>query len=317
VEERGWHHATLTAFASPIVAGRMLRLTAEQIQNAIGISGCRHVTLGSVSAGELTMIKNTADPLATQSGMLAALFAEKGYTGPAHIIDGLEGLAHCMGPEWKLEILTEGLGDSWRIAQCGMKAFPTEALTHAPLSALLYLVREHDLAPEQVQRVTVHTLSRAADILSDPSKYDPRTRETADHSLPYVLAAALVDRQVTPGSFTMEKIMNPRIRQQLKKVELAADPDIDAAFPGLQRTIVKVVLTDGRTLTHQLEYPKGDPRNPLTDAEVEDKFLSLTCDILPRRAQERLKNEIWNLERLGAVSDLMALTQVGRPKAEL
>jgi 2-methylcitrate dehydratase len=313
VEERGWHHATLTAFASPIVAGRMLRLTAEQIQNAIGISGCRHVTLGAVSAGELTMIKNTADPLATQSGMLAALLAEKGYTGPAHVIDGLEGLVHCMGSGWKLEILTEGLGESWRIAQCGMKAFPTEALTHAPLSALLHLVHEYDLAPEHVQRVTVHTLSRAAKILSDPSKYDPRTRETADHSLPYVLAAALVDRQVTPGSFTMEKILNPRIREQLRKVELVGDPEIDASFPKLQRTIVKITLTDGRTLTHQLEFPKGDPRNPLSDQEVEEKFMSLTCDILPRPAQERLKDAIWNLERLEAVSELMSLTGAARP----
>jgi 2-methylcitrate dehydratase len=159
----------------------------------------------------------------------------------------------------------------------------------------------------------VHTLSRAAKILSDPSKYDPRTRETADHSLPYVLAAALVDRQVTPGSFTMEKILNPRIREQLRKVELVGDPEIDASFPKLQRTIVKITLTDGRTLTHQLEFPKGDPRNPLSDQEVEEKFMSLTCDILPRPAQERLKDAIWNLERLEAVSELMSLTGAARP----
>ena len=139
IRERGWHHATLTAFVSPIVAGRALHLSAAQIQHAIGISASRQATLGAVTAGKLTMMKNTVDPLATQSGVLAALLAEKGYTGPEHVIDGKEGLTHCFGPEWKLNVLTDGLGESWRITQCGMKAFPTEALTHAPISAVLDL----------------------------------------------------------------------------------------------------------------------------------------------------------------------------------
>src|ERR1700704_6146874 len=224
IRERGWHHATLTAFVSPIVAGRALHLDWEQIQHAIGISASRHATLGAVTAGKLTMMKNTVDPMATQSGVLAALMAEKGYTGPEHVIDGKEGLTHVFGPEWKLNILTDGLGDSWRITQCGMKAFPTEALTHTPISAVLDLVTEHDLKPVDVAKIRIQSLARAADILSDPSKYDPRSKETADHSLPYVIAAALVDRQVTPAQFTMEKIMNPAIRAQLKKIEVVADP---------------------------------------------------------------------------------------------
>src|SRR6516162_4755603 len=153
IRERGWHHATLTAFVSPIVAGRALRLSGEQIQHAIGISASRQCTLGAVTAGKLTMMKNTVDPLATQSGVLAALLAERGYTGPEHVLDGKEGLTHCLGPDWKLNVLTDGLGDSWRITQCGMKAFPTEALTHAPISALLDLVKKNNLYPEQVARV--------------------------------------------------------------------------------------------------------------------------------------------------------------------
>src|SRR6201993_406224 len=153
IRERGWHHATLTAFVSPIVAGRALHLSAEQIRHAIGISASRHCTLGAVTAGKLTMMKNTVDPMATQSGVLAALLAEKGYTGPEHVLDGKEGLTHCLGPEWKLDVLTEGLGDSWRITQCGMKFFPTEALTHTPISAALALVKDNDLMPDDIAQV--------------------------------------------------------------------------------------------------------------------------------------------------------------------
>jgi 2-methylcitrate dehydratase len=307
IRERGWHHATLTAFVSPIVAGRAMHLGWEQIQHAIGISASRHATLGAVTAGKLTMMKNTVDPMATQSGVLAALMAEKGYTGPEHVVDGKEGLTHCFGPAWKLNLLTDGLGESWRITQCGMKAFPTEALTHTPISAVLDIVKSHDLKPEQVEKVQIRSLARAADILSDPSKYDPRSKETADHSLPYVIAAAIAERQVTPVQFEMKKIMDPTIREQLKKVEVVADPEIEKVFPALQRVIVNLTTTDGRTFTKQLDYPKGDPRNPLSDAEVEEKFAALAEGVLSERAQKKLKDAIWNLENVGSVSKLMAL----------
>src|ERR1039458_3082371 len=307
VRERGWHHATLTAFVSPIVAGRALHLTAEQIQHAIGISASRQCTLGAVTAGKLTMMKNTVDPMATQSGVLAALLAERGYSGPAHVIDGKEGLVHCFGPDWKQNLLTDGLGESWRITQCGMKFFPSEALTHAPISAMLDLVKSNDLHPDQVEKIQIRSLARAADILSDPSKYDPHTKETADHSLPYVIAAALVDRQVTPAQFEMKKIMDPVIRAQLKKVEVVAGPEIEKVFPALQRVIVNIRTTDGRNFSEQLDYPKGDPRNPLSDAEIEEKFRALAEGVLSEKAQDKLIAAIWNLEKCASVTKLMAL----------
>jgi len=321
IRERGWHHATLTAFVSPIVAGRALHLTGEQIQHAVGISASRHCTLGAVTAGKLTMMKNTVDPLATQSGVLAALLAEKGYSGPEHVIDGKEGLTHVFKPDWKLNVLTDGLGDSWRITQCGMKAFPTEALTHTPISAVLDLVKNNDLQPDEVVKIQIRSLARAADILSDPSKYDPHTKETADHSLPYVIAAALVDRQVTPAQFTMQKIVDPRIREQLHKVEVVADPEIEKQFPALQRVIVHIDTKDGRSFHKQLDFPKGDPRNPLTDSDIEEKFSALAEGVLSSTAQKKVKDAVWNLEHVGSVAELMALMEAdvrqeksGKPK---
>jgi 2-methylcitrate dehydratase len=312
IRERGWHHATLTAFVSPIVAGRMLHLDWPKIQHAIGISASARATLGAVTAGKLTMMKNTVDPMATQSGVFAALLAEKGYSGPEHVIDGKEGLVHCFGPDWKLNRLTEGLGESWRITQCGMKAFPTEALTHTPISATLALVKENNLKPEDVAKVHIRTTARGADILSDPSKYDPHTKETADHSLPYVIAAAIAERQVTPLQFTMEKIMDPAIRAQLNKIVVVADPEIEKVFPALQRVAVTITATDGREFSKQLDYPKGDPRNPLTDKEVEEKFEALAGPVMTPQAQRRAIDAIWNLERQSSVTELMRLFRADR-----
>jgi 2-methylcitrate dehydratase len=305
----------LTAFVSPIVAGRALHLSAEQIQHAIGISASRHCTLGAVTAGKLTMMKNTVDPMAAQSGMLAALLAEKGYTGPEHVIDGKEGLTHCFGPQWKLNVLTDGLGDDWRITQCGMKAFPTEALTHTPISAVLSLVKNNNLASADVVKVHIRTTARGADILSDPSKYDPRTKETADHSLPYVVAAAIADRQVTPLQFTPAKINDVTIRAQLNKIVVVADPEIEKVFPALQRVVVKITTASGREFEKQLDFPKGDPRNPLSDAEIEEKFAALANAVMSRSAQGILKDAVWNLEKVPSISALMELLRADKTAA--
>jgi 2-methylcitrate dehydratase len=309
IRERGWHHATITGFCSPVVAGKLLGLDPEKLQHAIGIGACQNATFGAAVAGKLTMMKNTVSPMATQSGVLAALLAEKGYTGPEHIFEGKEGLVHCMGPDWKLDILTEGLGESWRILQCGMKAYPTEALTHAPISVTLDLVKENDLKPDEIEKVHIRSLARAADILSDPSKYDPRTKETADHSLPYVISAAIADRQVTPAQFKADKIMDPVIRAQLNKIEVVADDEIESLFPELQRVVVTITTTDGREFSKQVDYPKGDPRNPLTDDEIVEKFDALASPILSEGARSRIKDAIWDLENLGTITELLEMTK--------
>ncbi len=141
VRELGLHHATLTQFVSPVVAGKMLGMNAEQITNAIGICGSHNITLGAVTAGKLTMMKNTVDPMATESGVFAALLAQKGYQGPTPIFEGREGLFEAVGEEWKPEVLTENLDSKkFKITDCSIKPFPCEALTHAPISAVLDLV---------------------------------------------------------------------------------------------------------------------------------------------------------------------------------
>jgi 2-methylcitrate dehydratase len=192
------------------------------------------------------------------------------------------------------------------------EVLPHEALTHAPISAVLDLVKDNDLQPEQIAKVHIRSLARAADILADPSKYDPHTKETADHSLPYCIAAAIADRQVTPVQFTMEKINEPQIRAQLRKVEVVADPEIEKVFPALQRVIVNITTTDGRELAKQLDYPKGDPRNPLSDREIEEKFQALAEPVLTKDAMKRAIDGIWNLENTKSVTQLMQLFKANK-----
>lgn len=309
IRERKWHHASLTAFVSPLVAGKMMGLDAEKLAHATGISASHSMTLGCVTAGKLTMMKNTVDPMATQAGVQAALLAEKGYHGPAHVADGKEGLTQCLGPEWDLNRLTEGLGSDWQIVVCGMKAFPTEALTHAPISGVLTLVQENHLKPEQIALVEIDTLAKAADILSDPSKYNPTTRETADHSLPYCLAAAVVLGRVSPDIFGEEYLFHPQIRETLPKIKVRAEPSFEKQFPKVQPCNVHITLTDGRKLSKHLDYPKGDYRSPMSEEELDCKVKDLTNGKLSDSAHQKLRDVVFSLEKVARVDELMNATR--------
>jgi len=307
IRERKWHHASLTQFVSPIVAGKMLDLNEDQMVSAIGIGGCHNFTPGAVTAGKLTMMKNTVDPLAVQSGVIAAQLAQKGYTGPEAIFEGKEGFVDTFGGRFDLAILTDGLGDSYRILECSMKAYPTEALTHSPITATLELVKKHNIQHRDIEKVQVKTIARAVDILADPSKYKPTTKETADHSLPYCIAAAIVAGKITPEEFTEEKLKDPAIWVLLPKIEVIADPELEKVFPELKAAIVEIRTKNGQCYSMRVDYPKGDYRAPMSEEELLVKFHSLADAVVSRDRQDQIIEAIWNLEKINSIGNFMEL----------
>ncbi len=304
VREVGWHHASLTQFASPFAAGRMLGLTEDQLVAACGISGSSHFTLGGVVAGHLTNMKNTADPMATEAGVRAALLASTGYSGPVELFEGKEGVFHVIkNVKWDAAAMTDGLGEQFLITECGYKAFPTEALTHQPITALLETMSENAVAPESVAEIAVRTTTRGADILSDPSKYDPQTKETADHSLPYCIAVAAAKGNVLPSDFEAEALFDPAVRAFLAKIKVVADPEIDLLFPKVKRAIVTVTTTDGRSFTRQEDFAKGSPERPLSDDDVVDKFRSNASHAMTAKAMDRIADATFGLERFATTGE--------------
>jgi len=307
VRERKWHHATLTQFVSPIVAGKVLGLTVDQMVSAIGINGCHNHTIGCPTAGKLTMMKNTVDPMAVQAGVVAALMAQKGYIGTEAVFEGKEGLMDVFGPDWNMEKLTGNLGNKFKILECGMKAFPTEALTHTHITATLKVVTENNISYDQIESVTLTTIARACDILFDPHKYRPESRETADHSLPYCIAAALVDHKVTTQSFSEEKMKDPAIWQVIDKIKGEASIEFEKMFPAKQPSKIVLKTKDGKEYSEYLEYPKGDPREPMTIEDLENKFNALSDKLLSPEKQKAIKETIFNCETLSAKEFMKSL----------
>ena len=329
VRERKWHHATLTQFVSPIVAGKLLGLTVDEMVHAIGISGCHNHTIGCPTAGKLTMMKNTVDPMAVQSGVFAALMAQKGFSGTEKVFEGKEGFMDAfigwnakdesLKPtdmegrdgvsswSWDIDALVGGLGDSYKIMECSMKAFPTEALTHTHLSCVLNAMIGNNLEYSDVKEVKVTCFAQAYDILFDPTKYRPESRETADHSLPYCMAVAMVDKKITTDSFSDEKLNDPRIYEVIDKIIGEPSQEFEKMFPAKQPSRVVVTTNDGRMFEEYLEYPKGDPREPMTMDDLENKFNSLAGDKFDASAKKQLKETIFNCEEMNAVEFMETL----------
>jgi 2-methylcitrate dehydratase len=275
--------------------------------NAAGICGSHNVTLGAVTAGTLTMVKNTVDPMATEAGVFAALIAQRGYKGTTPIFEGREGLFEAIGEQWKPEVLTDNLGKSFKIVDCSIKPFPSEALTHAPISAVLDLVIEHDLSPESIDLIEIATLKRAAEILADEKKYIIDSRETADHSLPYCIAAAVVRRRLTPAEFSNESLKDAQILATVPKVKAVLEPSFETRFPAEQPCRVVITLKNGDKFTRERSYPKGDPRDQLSTAELKHKFEVLADGVLSTDRQREVFEAVKNLENLGYIGDVMRL----------
>ena len=210
-------------------------------------------------------------------------------------MDGRDGMSSW---SWDLNSLIENLGESYKIMECGMKAFPTEALTHTHLSCLLNAIISNDLDYTDIMEVKVTCFAQAYDILFDPTKYRPESRETADHSLPYCLAAAMVDKKITTESFSDEKLNDPRIFEVIDKIKGIPSQEFEKMFPEKQPSKVVVTTNDGRQFEEFLEYPKGDPREPMTMNDLENKFNSLAGDKFNSEAKSQIKQNIFNCENM-------------------
>jgi 2-methylcitrate dehydratase len=298
VREYGWHHATLSAFAAPVAAGRVLNLTPDQMVSAIGISAARTFCPGAVTAGKLTNMKNTVDPWAGRMGAESALLAREGFSGPEHMIDG-KGLVKDLPASPK---------SHYRILDCGMKSFPIEALSHAPLTAMMKTVKENKIKADDVKEIKVEVIARAADILGDPHKYRPDSKETADHSLPYCMAVGLVDGMVTPLQFKEERVLDKSLIPIMDKVKVVANEEFEALFPKFQPSRVTITTNDGKEYSTRVDVPKGDPRDPMTEEEIAVKFTALGGDVIGKDQCEKLRHCIMNLENARKLDELLKLT---------
>lgn len=277
-----WDQGTMVAPVSAALAGVLLGLPRPQVAHAVAMSAVSSISVRQTRQGQLSMWKNLATAFAAKSGTTAALLASHGATGPDQPFVGSHGVARGVFPD--------GLGSATRpgdrpgavagaaIARTNLKFYP--CCYHAHTSAELAAEAAGMIDVDRIAQITVRTYEKAFNSLAaDPERWRPSTAETADHSLPFVVAVALRDRRVDQSSFRPANFTDPTVLGLMDKVKVVKDDELTAAFPDLVPTRMEITHDDGRrAFTGRLDYPRGHHQRPATAQELEDKFLGCAAD---------------------------------------
>jgi 2-methylcitrate dehydratase len=288
-------------------AAYLLGLNREQAGHAISLATVPHAAMRQTRAGELSMWKGAAAANSSRNALVAALLAEKGMTGPFRPFEGEMGfcelLTHRPFDLSKLASLVQQQPPH-RILDTYIKKYPVEYHAQSAVDAALDLHRQMNGA--QMQTVHIDTFKASYEIIAqDPEKWQPKTRETADHSIQYITVVALEDGVLNQKSFDLARIRSPRTQEFLAKhTTLAEKPELTAGYPdGIPNTIT-VTLSDGRTLSQTVRYPAGHARNPMTDHQVMDKFNANVAGRISQDHARTLCDAVWSLEECADVSSL-------------
>jgi 2-methylcitrate dehydratase len=296
VGDFGWDQGMFSVIGAACGAGKVLGLDRTAMEQAISLAIVPNLPLGVTRLGELSMWKGCAAACATRAGIFAAQLAQEGMTGPAEPFDGPRGLwDQSIGQPIVLDQFGGG-PEPFCIAATSFKFFPSQIHTQGPIGLALEL--RSQVPAEQIAAIRLRTYRAAVrSAATDPQKWDPQTRETADHSIPYLVATALQDGAVTPASFTNERIRSPAVRQLMSKMTIEEDPEFTEHFPEDLTCWMEITTTSGQCCTAETSYPKGHRQNPLTDAELETKFRHLAAEILPEPQCSAALAQLWSLEQ--------------------
>jgi 2-methylcitrate dehydratase len=276
------------------------------MSHSLGLAGVANVALRQTRAGELSMWKGCAFANAARNGVFAALLAAAGLTGPAPIFEGDLGIMKLLTGPFEVAALGGG-GRPFMINETYIKFWPAEYHSQSAIDAALQLRSEvGDI--RDVQAFDIHTFDAAVDIIGkDPEKWRPRTRETADHSLPYCTAAALADGDVTLATFEPARLADPTLLELVAKVKIHRDAQLNTHYPAGIPNRLTITMKDGRKLVKEVEFPRGHARNPMTDAEVEKKFRTMVEPRYGADSAAKILKTCWDLESLPSPTPLLEM----------
>lgn len=311
LRKHGVDHVTYGALSSAIAAGKLMRLDAERLTHAIGIAGVCNVALRQTRSGELSEWKGCAFANAARNGVFAATLAADGLSGPAPIFEGDLGFFQLVSRE-RFEPAPFGgeLGnaDGFMINKTYIKFWPAEYHSQSSIDAALRLRKHLNGDVSQVKSLDIHTFEACYNIIGKyPEAWTPKTRETADHSLPYCTAAALMDGDVYMNTFDESHFTDPARVALTAKIKVHLDDALSLRYPAGIPNRLTITLANGKQLVEEVEFPRGHAGNPMTDAEVEAKFRrAVEPKYGPAKASAILQR-CWDLEKLTSVTDLIAM----------
>src|SRR5262245_21119585 len=302
-----WDHVTASALGAPAIAGRLLKLDADQLANAMALSAAHGNTLSAVRSGQLSNAKAMANAFVACQGTLCSLLGSRGTTGPLSIFEGKGGLDKAFLTGADLNLLVEPIRDSFRVSHVSIKAYPCIGTSQAMVAAVLQARAGIADPLKEIKQLEV----RMADTpfvrgqVEDEDRRYPTSRETADHSFYYLAAAALMDGEMTQAQFEGERWMQPAVKSLMERMTIRTDASLNKYTPGSFPCVLELTTASGENRIVEVFYPKGHPKNRMSSAEVEGKFRGCTRPVLSQAQQTKIISRVHDLEQLSNVGELL------------
>lgn len=323
---RGWDHVTYGPFSSALAAANVMKLSETQARHAVNLAGVANVAMRQTRVGDLSMWKACAFSNAARNGVFAAMLAQLGMTGPAPIFEGEKGFMKLVsgplevapfgGEKGQAPAMSGSQSPQFKILETYIKHYPVEYHAQTAVEAALELrvelmQAEGAGAVHHASDIEIGSYDVAIEIIGrDSEKWQPTTRETADHSFPYCVAVALLDGQVALQSFGPKRLQDPAVRELMKRVRVVREPDFVDRYPASMPTRITVRTREGKTYTKQKDVPLGHPGNPMSDRQLEAKFRRLVIGRLGRPRTEQVIRYVWKLDQMRNIGTLMSLLKV-------
>jgi len=295
---RGFDHVTQGAIAAAAATARALLLDVRQTGNAVAIAATTSPALRVTRTGELSHWKGLAAPNAASNGLRAAFLAMEGITGPSLAFEGPKGWVQTISGPFDVDWETEDLE---RVTWTVLKRFNAEIHSQSAVEGMIGMMEDERIDARDIVRIRVEIFDVAHLIIGGGAEGDKtvvRTKEEADHSLPYILAVAALDRQVTPAQYRAERIRRKDVQELLRRVEVVPEAGLSARFPEEHPCRLTVTLTDGRVLHREMSGYEGFRTRPMSWERAVEKFHSVAAGERSRRTLEGVVQAVSGLENI-------------------
>ena len=300
----GWDHVTYGALSTAMAAGKLWGLEADALEHALGLSGVCNITTRQTRTGQISDWKACAFANAARNGVFAANLARRGLTGPFEIFEGPKGLMNQLNIPGLKDLKLGDSGD-FMLDRTYIKYWPAEYHSHSAIDACLQL--RPQVEGKKIERIHIGSFEAAVSIIgSEPEKLRPTSRETADHSMFYCCAAALVDGDVTLATFDDDRLTDPKLLDLVDRTEIVEEPELNKGYPKGIPNNVTIECADGTKVSKRVDFPRGHAENPMSDDEVVNKFLRLADGVIAKSTADRLIEQVMKFDELDDISTLFS-----------
>ena len=303
---RGFHPTgTCGTLGAAITAAKMLKLNPEEMKNALGIAGSQAAgSMEFLTDGSLT--KRFHGGWAAHSGLMAALLAREGFSGPGTIVEGEFGFLHAYSGRPQPERILENWGQPFQVMKTSIKPHACCRYKQGSIDGILKIMRENNLSPAEVESVTLGILKTGFPIVARPKeiKLNPKTIVDAQFSMPFGAAVAILYGKASLEEYTLEKMRSPEVQKVMARIHCVTFEELDKEYPRKWPALVTIKTVAGKEFLAKVDYPKGDPENPLSPDEWIQKFIDLTEPVFSAEKRKYLVEKVLALEKEDSLGDI-------------